>query len=340
MANTLMHTIEAKRSKRVGAFLLDILFLSIALALISIIGQNTWVPSIPQVKEAEQKLYQYHRETGLYQEEVEGVLMRHTKDKYQDYEDVFFNYFTNYLVDSAPSQQQEIVINGSKEYWFNVHIYGLEDQLNLYQGDDIHPSLARQGRLLFVYKINDHDENIYDELAIPAVMENNLDYLLSAEEQKPLLAFFNSQKEKDFSVYDYALNDLESRAWIRQEINIWRLYAYYVPNMVSLYVLAIISFLILPLILKNGQTLGKKINNIQLYSLNNRTVKNIQVLLYYGMPILISIPLTFTQNVFIFVGGIIVIILLSFLTINFKAKKTSLLNLISQTILINSEYCE
>ena len=200
-------------------------------------------------------------DSGLMQNE-DNKLVPYEYENYQDYETRFYDFYSGYFAQETKKSRDV--------YWFNVFIYGQKDGLNRYEEKELdnRPTLVKTiGSSLFTYKLNDSNEPLYEEFALPIESHNGADELSNATKQKLRNYFYvadadvkdNEIASKYKFIYYYALSDLTSLSKLQNDYNRYALFSTTLPLVITIFISFMIFYFIIPLFFKNGETIGKKV---------------------------------------------------------------------------------
>ena len=255
---------------RFVAFMVDLAIMSFVAFGFVLLTQNTVCKASTYVKKAQDEFYSYQIDSGLYEKsESTGLFKERTFDSYKGYQDMFFSYYTDYLVNKCP-EKYRISYDGKDVYWFNVHVLGQPDDLNLYASDleGLHEIVKVNAASLFTYKLDADNKPLYNEVALPKCVENNPEAEISEENQKKLTRYFYisdvDNTDNSYCYYYIATLDLTSRKFVSNAYDQWYMHYYTLPLVCSFGFSMIIFFFVLPMIFKRGETIGKLIFHLGL----------------------------------------------------------------------------
>ena len=239
------------------------LFVGIGLA----IGVVYLCRTLPSIKAHQDNYTQVMTDSGLinYDKKTKTVTFVE-KDSYKGYEEVVYTFYSEFMSSKTEYKYTHDI------YWYNVHVYGLDDVQNLYSSDDLKENVLAiskaYGKQLFTYKLDNENNPVVNEFALPKVLENDISKEISNEDQAKLMKFyFASDQElktdamsKEYKyVYFYALSELTSLKEVSSEYNKYNLYGTTIPAMAAIVFTMAIFYFVIPLIFKDGETLGKLI---------------------------------------------------------------------------------
>lgn len=220
---------------------------------------------------------EYHVASGLFEYEVvdgvvtSGVVPKISSTDYKDYEAMIINYFTVYKTSECPEEYRD---SKYTQYWYNVHILGLEEDPLATPYDDLEelPSFVEKGKDIFQY-----DEDALDKYnALPLLKEET-----ETMEAIALRYYFIPQNENNDNqnhVYNYATVDLRSTDYFQlAEKTLLRWYQY-VPMASGIVLSMLIFYFIIPISTRNGQTLGKLTFHLGLVNKLGYQVQKVQII--------------------------------------------------------------
>ena len=318
------------------------LFIGAGLAIAAVnIARST--PSVNNHKEnyisemTDSKIITYNQKTNL----VSPVI----KDDYKDYEALFYEFYSSFM----PSKKEYKYTHDT--YWYNVHIYGLKDEKGLYSQDDLKEnvlSISRHiGPTLFTYKLDADSNKLLDEFALPIAKENDEEKVISSEENKKLLSFYylsdeeskNSDIAKEYKyIYFYALSELTSITSIVKEFNAYNIYGMTISISVALIFSMFIFYFVIPLIFKNGESLGKLIMHTCLVNKLGYAYNKLGLIIRFLIPaLLVGIVLVFMGLSLISLLILSGIILISYLMVIFTKDHKAIHDYLSGSLVIDKK---
>lgn len=269
--NSTKKIVPAGLFARTVAAIVDLAIVAFIAGLFFIGGQYIMERS-SLVLDSVNEMRDYYITSGLlrYEEkdgELTNELVFYKYDNYKDYENLLVNYFTVYKTSECPEQYRD---DKYTTYWYNVHILGLAENPNatpFEQKDlDARPDLVKEkGSKIFKYD-DTLGEDMYSSRPVL-----NFDPAVDGEEEliknAALRYYFiaeESNENNDYYVYSYAVTDLMSSEYFNNAYTTMFKWYYVVPILVSALLSALIFYFIIPIITKNGQTLGKMTMSIAL----------------------------------------------------------------------------
>lgn len=335
--------VPAGIGRRTLAALLDlVIMVFVGLGIFLGVGEIT--KAVPGVKAIQHSYYQELSDTGIMQVDAEkGTSDPFVYEDYKEYEQIFYKFYSEYLPSRKSDKYEHTV------YWYNVHVYGLDDDLGLYSQEDLNArgELAKNyGKKFFAYfKIGDVAQ--YDEFALPIVYNNDKDAgeTISKEKKKIPCSYYyvsdaevssNEVASKVRYVYYYALSEFTSLPKVVKAYNDYHFYTVTLALVIGMALSMIIFYLILPLVFKNGETIAKLSIKLGIVNKLGYQVNKVQVVLrFLIMFVPLVIVLLFLGLSIVTVGILVALILASYLTCIFTKKHVCLHDLASGTVVID-----
>ena len=255
-----------------------------------------------------------------------GELEQYEYDDYLSYQTMFYDFYHNYY---ASEMHKEYDI-----YWFNVFIYGQEDELNLFEKSqlDARPTLVKvYGPALFTYKL-ESEQPFYQEFALPKESNNGTSEL-SESAKKQLRSYFyvadnevveGSIAAKQKFIYYYALADLTSLPKLQSDYDHYAFLASTLPLVIAIFVTFMIFYFLIPMLFKNGETIGKKVMHICLVNKLGYQYRRLQLIPRFLAPTFLIIAVIFITgfsfwSLLIVSGGLLISYLFSIFSKNNRA---------------------
>lgn len=290
-----------------------------------------------------------------------------TYDKFQEQ---IVQYYTTYLTGDSP------YVNAAKKstytnYWYNVFILGLNDEQHLYTAELLN---SREDFIknstLFEYKTGEGGVSLYNEIGVPN-KSLYLDGVLTSESEGKLLKYyFNEQGDKITKTYTIADSEVKitylscvyekaMEHWIYESndpngnnsiyflfaewshaINNYAKYQVTYPTLGAIVITWILAYFVMPIILKNGRTLGKVMFKSAVVNKLGYNVTIPQMALRSLAPLALVIAVylisSFTIMVMFYIV-MLIILLASYTLVIFSADHKSIHDFIAGTIVIDSE---
>lgn len=288
---------------------------------------------------------------------------------YDKYETQIVKYYTVYL------NSDSSFVNASKKgtftnYYYNVFILGLNDEQGLYttaELDDRDAFIINNG--LFEYQ-KDGETTLYNEIAKP---NSNLysNGELTSESQTKLLQYYNNASAETVTrkytidgadttisyhgcIYEAAMehwiyqsNDPSANASIFFILNEWTAvvtnYANYqvtYPILGAIIITWILAYFVMPIILKNGRTLGKMFFKSAVVNKYGYSVTVPQMLLRSLFPLILVVVIYLIaafSSMILFYVIMLVLLLVSYTLVIFNKEHKSIHDFVAGTAVIDSE---
>lgn len=350
--NQTKNIVSASNGKRTSASLVDAIIL-LLLTFVCFLITNKISNNTSKVKESKITLVDRYIESGLFKYNVDedgnedrSNMNIKTFDSYKDYQNMFYNYYLTYLKVYVPTNYKNDLpknfdANVYTNYWFNVFILGQEDVKSLYIEDKNYaslPSLIKEkGKELFTYKLDESNQPLYDEVALPKACNNDSNKTLSEEENKKLISYFyNSDANNGDFVYYYVVNDFSYMPFISKAYKSYYVLSQLYPMVIAYSISYVILFIIIPLCFRNGETIGKFIFKICLVNEKDYQINRLQVipraLIMLFLPILI---VSFLGLNMFSLGFVVIAILLSYMIMRFSYNHKAIHDYIAFTKVID-----
>ena len=307
--------------------------------------QNVICKNSSYVKSAQEEFYGYNIDSGLFEKDGEGTFKEKTFETYQGYEDLLFSYYTDYLVNKCP-EKYRVNYNGHEVYWFNVHVLGQLDNLELYDDEDKLDNLVKvTGPTLFTYRLDGENQPLYEQLALPRCQNNDPTSEISEENQKALIKYFYisdaDNKNNETSCYSIASLDLVNREFVSNAYNTWYQHYYYLPIIFCLGFSLIVFFFVIPMIFRNGETLGKLIFHLCLVNKLGYRYSRLQLIpRFFSMFAVVVVGYIIFGLSLIFVGIVTFLALASYGLAIFTKDHKAIHDYIAGTIVVNKVHSE
>ena len=301
------HTNLAKQGSRTGAFFVDLALL-LALTLAFFYGCfnlifNKVTKSYAEYVDKEE-IY-----SGLYYKDDKGENQIITHGSIEDYVGTLEYYYLCYL--SGDQSKVKEGFEPSKDRhetydvaWFNKNILEIDETSET---------------SYFVYQKSDEE---VDDSKI-GVKNPNVD-------ESVVLEFVARQYSKG-ALFDF--NDLESIAEANSKLAFFAT----LGVVLAIFTSGIIIYIVMPIILKNGQSVGKKVFKLGLADSDGYKMSNKALIMRY-MPFTVidfSLILLYLINLYVALTVIIIVFLVSFALAMSSPKKMSLHDYVSRTIVID-----
>ena len=322
--NNVKKIVNASLFSRTFAAVID-LIITIFIGAGIYLGFSKIAENIPSIKAYKEDYTQTIVDAGLMKLN-KGELEQYEYDDYLSYQTMFYDFYHNYY---ASEMHKEYDI-----YWFNVFIYGQEDGLNLYEKSqlDARPTLIKvYGPALFTYKL-ESEQPLYQEFALPKE-SNNGTVELSESVKKQLRNYFyvadnevveGSIAAKQKFIYYYALADLTSLPKLQSDYDHYAFLASTLPLVIAIFVTFMIFYFLVPMLFKNGETIGKKVMHICLVNKLGYQYRRLQLIPRFLAPTFLIIAVIFITgfsfwSLLIVSGGLLISYLFSIFSKNNRA---------------------
>ena len=299
------HTILAKQGPRTGAFLIDLAsVVALTLAFVFAIFRPIFksrVNSDLALIEKEQI------NSGLYIKNEKGNAERISgKEEYSVFVDSLVYFYFNYM----PNVDIKDGFEGSKDpksftvEWFNENILEIKEDSQY---------------SCFEYQKNGEED---DKTKIGVKKADaSIDMTNKLVQQKyvdAILYVFNNQENVNKAGGDYMI--ISTMQYV-----------------VSIFVSSILVYIVLPFILKNGQTLGKKVFGLGLANSDGYVLDNKRLFMRLVPFVVVdaSLLLLIGVNLYIVLSIVLVMFLVSFALAMSSPKRMSLHDLVGRTIVVN-----
>lgn len=320
------HTNLARQSSRTGAFLVDVAIF-LAFTLVFFYGVFRLILN-PVAKPYSDELNQERLNSHLvYKDEQTGAITTLPSDSsFEEYREVIRYYYMNYLTGNVAEPgtgsrlaDEKIKLDDGTEVskseyytvsWFNKNILGItvEDPENLFD-------------LLFTYqKVGD----TYDktQLGVPKATSDEID--VRKYMQRALV-----------STYTYDFNKLSYVVDLSNKAN----FIYALEMVLSAITGSIITYVVFPLIFKQGRTVGKKVFKLALATSDGYAFENKQLPMRL-MPlviVLLAFLIPIWSDFFILMIIPMTIFLVSFALAMASPKKAALHDFTARTIVVDDK---
>lgn len=328
------HTNLAPQGLRIAAAIVDFA-IWLGLALLLYFFAFSYAVS-GKVNESVENTNRYLIESHLCIKDESGNVKYIVSDKTEDYQNAVEGYYLRYLANNpldgeavSPDSIYPINIDGKEvmpKDLFNVAYYN-KNVLKITQDN---PDSAKS-ESLFTFQKDSEGNYLKNEPAIRRTKHYNSDIGIEEElTEEDFLHFYKSD------AYPNAYRDLVRRDFYKSTADVG--YFYTTLAIVSASVVsAIVFYVVLPWILKNGQTIGKKIFKLGLATYDGYLFKNSQLLLRI-VPFLLAllaqlIPVIFSQILYLVIFYV-ALVLVSFALMMASPKKAALHDFAARTIVV------
>ena len=302
------------------------------------LGFSKIAENIPSIKSYKEDYTQTIVDSGLMKLN-KGELEQYEYDDYLSYQTMFYDFYHNWYANEI-HKEYDI-------YWFNVFIYGQDDGLNLYEKSqlDARPALIKiYGPALFTYKL-ESEQPLYQEFAIPKESNNGATEL-SESAKKQLKNYFyvpdsevteGSIAQKQKYIYYYALADLTSLPKLQSDYDHYAFLASTLPLVIAIFVTFMIFYFLVPMVFKNGETIGKKVMHTCLVNKLGYQYSRLQLIPRFLAPTFLVIAVIFITgfsfwSLLIVSGGL----LISYLFAIFSKNNRALHDIFAGTLVVDA----
>ena len=302
-----------------------------------------------------QEVMDIQTESGLfyYDEENERTDIFADKTKYEDYDDIIQNYYFVYL--QTPDLIDETLAATYTPYWYNVFIYGLPDEQELFSDTQMaarYDIVSTVGPTYFEYQLDGSENKLYDELAVVKsthyIDENRANELTDNAKTSLLNYFYNGNLSYAYtgvaSVYVLTIEaDFATRAFFADVYATYRELAYQVsvwqtllPELTAIFIVSVLAYFVMPLILKNGKTVGKLIMGIGLVNKLGYDIAIPQLIMRFFFPLVVVIGLLILGGS-AFAIGMGLFVLVSYTMVIFTKQHKAIHDYLAGTIAIDAK---
>ena len=208
-----------------------------------------------------EEMVSYQLSSGLYYKDSDGNIKFYDNlISYELYEEKLIHYYTVFLQQYAPEGQKE----SHDIYWYNVFILGMDDELHQFTEEQLSaiPMPSKEGKSIWEYSI-ENNEKAYQKPAIPVLSLYNASDRskgLSDLGKKVTLEYYYTAEKQN--CYYNAGNDLYHRPYYLSVLEEYQKKSTVFPLILAISISATVFYLVLPLMFRDGQTLGKKIMHL------------------------------------------------------------------------------
>ena len=301
------HTNLAKQGKRTGAFLID-LAIWIASTLILFFGCFHWIFN-PIIEKNDKIISSERINSGLYIASEKGnPTLISSSEQYDVFIDSLKYYYFNYLPGNDIKEGLEPcqIKDDSKASveWFNEHILEIE---------------VKDSNQYFEYvKVGDEVDKTQIGVKKEDAVVGDVNTFIQKKYQATII--------EDFNTIEYV-----SKAGA-----ILMFYAA-LGLVLSSFLGAVVTYVVMPWVLKNGQSVGKKVYGLGLADIYGYKYKNPQLLMRF-MPLgvcILSVILLVFVNLYLDIVIFLILFLVSFALAMASPKKTALHDLTARTIVVD-----
>ncbi len=269
--------VDAHIGKRALTAIFDLFFaflLGIAVFSISSVAMT----STSEANAIKEEMTSYQLASGLYYKDGDGNIQYYNNlVSYELYEEKLIHYYTVFLKEKAPVQYRET----HDVYWYNVFILGQDDELGKYTPNELNarPAPSNTGKTIWEYRVENNQKQ-YQSPAIPVLSlyrGTTRDSGLSDMGKKITLEYYYTGEKQN--CYYNAAGDLYHRPFYLSTVERYENRATVYPLLIAIPSSLVVFYLALPLIFRDGQTLGKKIMKLAVIRQDEYSSTRPQILL-------------------------------------------------------------
>ncbi len=360
---TVTKIIHPGAGRRSVAALIDLgIVVAVAMGLFFLLSYFVYEPisrAVPTVDyetfdATAQEVMDIQTESGLfyYDEEAERTDIYTDKTTYQDYDAIIQNYYFVYLQTPDLIAAEEAA--EFTPYWYNVFVYGLADEQGLYEDGALNARydvVKTNGATYFEYK-TDGENKLYDELAVVKsahyIDENPANELTETAKVSLLNYFFNNNLnyslggvasvyvlviESDFATRPFFADVYTAYRELAFQVNLWQTL---LPEVTAIFIVSILAYFVMPIIFKNGKTVGKLVMGIALVNKLGYDVSIPQIILRFFFPMVLIIGLLIIGGT-AFAMGVGLYVLVSYATVIFTKDHKALHDYLAGTVAIDAK---
>lgn len=307
------HTNLANQGPRIGAFLID-LAITLALSLAFIFGCFRFVFNF-KTEPLEARIEEERIKSELFFKNDKDELIYWTQDdveRNEEFKNALAYFYTVYIPLVQEDKDKPVTVDGveksKKEYftveWFNSNILDIE-------GD---------GRAYFEYvKVGEEDDKSQLAKIKEDAFKENVNSFLQH-------AWIKANSD---------LNKLESFKKLNNQFGFYNALEFVLSSLIA----TSIVYLLLPLVLKNGVTLGKKVFGLCLADMDGYKIKNFQVFMRIipVFAVILTTLIPIWNSLIIALIAFILLGLVSFTFVMASPKKCALHDFAARTIVVNAK---
>jgi len=271
------------------------------LIMVIIVGLGVFIgvahifESVPAIDKYRQEYNQIIIDSGLMKYEDKKLVIN-TFEDYKSYETMFYSFYHDTFSKETKKEYDT--------YWFNVFVYGQNDTLNKYEQKELDNrwELAKTiAPTLFTYKLDNDNNPLVNEFALPIKTNNGQDELTDSDKAKIMSYFYvseeafnNNETAKKYGyVYFFAMADLTSISKLQSDMQQYNFLTATVPVAIAILFAFIIFYFLIPMLFKNGETLGKKIMHTNLVNKLGYQYSKLQLIPRFLFPLFLVLAVIF-----------------------------------------------
>lgn len=329
-----MHKIVlAGLGKRALAAIIDVVlavFIGMGIFVLAQLGFDNSIKG----KDIRAQLTDCYNASGLFYADGDGAVKQYEGyDNYLQYQNIVLKYYTEYMVEGCPEDSRHPEYT---TYWYNVMILGQDDVKNLYSEAELsareEPSRTT-GKAYFEYQGTD-----YDSLAMPIkgfYVDQDVSKGLTEDGKARLLSFYYNPSQP--SVYYNAGNHFVQQSFVVSLIDQNNAFTKTYPLLIAIGVVYPIWYMVLPMILKDGQTLGKKFMGLCVCNSYGFKVKRPQMVIRSIPALLLMLIIFFFFGNVYGVMALSGLMLLSYLLAIFTPDRRAIHDYMSMTMVLDAK---
>ncbi len=295
-------------------------------------------------------------ESGLfyYDEENQRTDIYAEKATYEDYDVIIQNYYFVYL--QTPDLIEASLASKYTPYWYNVFIYGLPDEQDLYSDAEMsarYEIATTVGPTYFEYQVDGGDNKLYDQLAVVKaahyVGEIRTNELTDNAKTSLYNYFYNGNLsyaytgvasiyvltiEADFAIRAFFADVYATYRALSQQVSLWQTL---LPELTAIFIVSILAYFVMPIIFKNGKTVGKLVMGIGLVNKLGYEVTIPQLIMRFFFPLVVVLGLLIVGGS-AFVIGMGLIVLISYALVIFTKEHKAIHDYLAATIEIDTKH--
>lgn len=275
------------------------------------------------------------------------------KTKYEEYDVIIQNYYFVYL--QTPDLIDNSLASKYTPYWYNVFIYGLPDEQDLYSDTEMaarYELASTVGPTYFEYQVDGGENKLYDQLAIVKaahyVGEVRTNELTDNAKTSLLNYFYNGNLsyaytgvasiyvltiEADFAIRAFFADVYATYRALSQQVSLWKTL---LPELTAIFIVSILAYFVMPIIFKNGKTVGKLVMGIGLVNKLGYEVTIPQLIMRFFFPLVVVLGLLIVGGS-AFVIGIGLFVLVSYTLVIFTKEHKAIHDYLAGTVEIDTK---
>jgi len=286
-----------------------------------------------------------------YDDEAETTDIYDELETYQEYDSMIQNYYFVYL--QTPGLIDASSAAKYTNYWYNVFIYGLADERDLYSDGEMaarYDIATSTGSTYFEYQVDGAEVKQYDLLAsVKASQHVGSDPTaeLTDTAASSLLSYFYNGNlytssgtasiyvltiEKDFAYRPFFADVYSAYRDLEYQVYMW---STLLPIITAVFLVSILVYFAMPLIIKNGKTIGKFVMGIGLVNKLGYRLSIPQLVLRFFAPMVLIIGLLIIGGTTFAIGAGL-FVLVSYTLVIFTKEHKAIHDYIAGTVAIDT----